>query len=215
VLIVAHQHRWPSPLGPKEDFMSFCRLPTRVALALALVAGIAGPAGATTIVANGGFETGDLTGWTHTGSISFDGVQCPGPSAVVAQGNCSFFSGAIGATSTLSQLLPTIIGQSYEIRFAFEPDGTNPSFFSASFGANTLFTRTNPPLSAFQFLSFVTTATASSTNLAFTFRDDPGFLFFDAVSVETFVPEPMTLSLVGLGLAAARLLHSRKRSPSA
>jgi hypothetical protein len=174
---------------------------------------VAGTAGAASIVVNGGFETGDFTGWTQSGNTGFNGVQCPGPSATVAQGNCSAFFGPVGSTGTISQTLTTIVGQSYDIRFAFLPDGGNPSSFSALFDGFTLLSATNPPASSsFQFLSFVRTANSTSTNLSFTFRDDPGFLFLDAVSVEAAVPEPMTLSLVGLGLGCARLLQSKRKS---
>jgi hypothetical protein len=194
--------------------MSLCRLAARVALALGLVTGVAGTAGATSIVVNGGFETGDFTGWTLGGNTGFTGVTCPGP-GFVPEGNCQAFAGPVGTNETISQSLPTVIGQSYEIRFAIDPDGGNPSLFSASFGANTLVNSTNPPDSPVQFLSFVRTATAGSTNLVFTFRDDPGFLFLDAVSVQAAVPEPMTLSLVGLGLGCARLFQSKRKSNQA
>jgi hypothetical protein len=184
-------------------------------LALAFVAGGARTAGATSIVVNGGFETGTLAGWTQSGNSAFNGVQCPGPvPAAVFEGNCSFFAGPVGSTSTLSQLLPTVIGQSYVVSFAWEPDGGNPSSFSAAFDGITMVSVTNTPASAYKFLSFIETATSSSTNLAFTFRDDPGFLLLDAVSVVP-TPEPMTLSLVGLGLAGARLFGLRKKSTQA
>jgi hypothetical protein len=194
--------------------MSLCRFATRVTLAVALVVGVAGPAGATSIVLNGSFETGDFTSWTLAGNTGFTGVQCPG-AGFAPDGNCDGFFGQVGSNGTLSQTLPTIIGQSYEIRFAWQPGGGSTSLFSAAFDGFTLFSATDAPASAFQFLSFVRTASAASTNLVFTFRDDPGFILLDAVSVQAAVPEPVTLSLVGLGLVGARLLGLRKKSTRA
>ena len=93
-----------------------------VALGFALATGptLAGP----TII-NGGFETGDFTGWTPTGDETFNGVQCPGPgSPAVFQGNCSAFFGPVGTLGGISQTLDSlIVGNAYTISFAFEPDG--------------------------------------------------------------------------------------------
>jgi hypothetical protein len=126
--------------------------------------------------------------------------------------------GPVGSNGTLTQNLATTVGESYLISFAWAPDAGAPSdlstTLSAAFGGTTLFSVTNPGASGFQSLSFVRTATTATTPLTFTFRDDPSFLLLDAVSVSlnavTTVPEPATLSLLGLGLAARYL--RRKRS---
>src|SRR5581483_9024216 len=103
------------------------------ALALAPLA-----AQATNIVANGGFETGDFTGWTQTGNTSFDGVQCPGPGPAVAAGNCSAFFGPVGSNGGITQNLSTVAGNAYQVDFDVLFDGGTPSFFSATFGGQTL-----------------------------------------------------------------------------
>jgi len=161
---------------------------------------------------NGGFETSDLTGWTEAGDNTFNGVSC-GPGATVAQGNCSYFAGPIGSNSTLSQSLATQPGTAYSISFSFEPDGGTPSHFAASFGGVTLVDVNNPAAqSSFQNFNFVRTATGSSTLLSFSFRDDTGFLFLDAVSVNAAaVPEPGTIALVGIGVVGMLGTSCRKR----
>jgi len=177
------------------------------ALAIAMAA-LFGPAANAAIVTNGGFETGDFTGWTQTGNASFNGVQCPGPASVFA-GNCDAFFGAVGSPGGISQNLSTIAGEQYNISFAFDPDGGVPSTFSAFFGATQLISLTNPADSPFALMSFNAYATSGSTALSFNFRDDPGFAFLDAVSV-TDVPEPVTLTIFGTGLVGVIVMRRRK-----
>lgn len=170
-------------------------------VALALTAW-AVPAQASNIVLNGSFETGDFTNWTLGGNTGFTGVQCPGLGSV-PDGSCDAFFGPVGSNGTLTQILPTVAGNVYTITFDLQTDGGNPSFFSAAFGSTTLMSVTNPSASAFLFHSFIATATSNTTALTFTFRDDPGFIFLDAVTV---APEPSSVILLGTGvLAVARL----------
>lgn len=171
-----------------------------VVAAMGLAVGVSGPAHAANLVVNGSFETGDFTGWTQTGNSGFTGVECPGaPFAGPGDGNCDAFAGPVGSDGGFSQTLPTLPGRFYNISFDFQPDGGTPSDFSALFGTSTLMSVTNPAASAYQVLSFTRPATSSSTTIAFNFRDDPGFLKLDSVSVA--VPEPGTMALLGIGMA--------------
>lgn len=185
------------------------RLGTIVA-AFGLAIAAATPARAANFVVNGGFETGDFTGWTLSGNTGFMGVQCPGPGPTVAQGNCSAFAGPVGSDGFLNQDLATSAGQSYVLSFEFEPDGGTPSEFAAAFGGTTLLDIVNPSASGFQTRSFLVTASGPVTTLSFSFRDDPGFIFFDAVSV-TATPEPASLLLMATGLLAGGFLIRRQR----
>jgi hypothetical protein len=161
----------------------------------------AGPANAAELVTNGSFETGDFTGWTQIGNTGFTGVECPGaPFAGPGDGNCDAFLGPVGSNGSLSQVLNTIPGRFYNINFDFQPDGGVTSFFSAVWDAQpALFSVTNPAASPYQVLHFTAQATAATTSLTFNFRDDPGFLKLDSVSVA--VPEPGSLALLGIGMA--------------
>jgi hypothetical protein len=174
-------------------------------LAVCVAPAQAGP----NLLNNGGFETGDFTGWTGTGDTTFNGVQCPGPGATVFQGNCSAFFGPVGTTGGISQsvnlgtpLVPV------HILFWVLFDGGNPSSFNATFGGVALdaFPLNNPAAGPTLY-HFGLLASGSQT-LAFSFRDDPGFIFLDGVEVR--IPEPATIALLGAALAGLGFSRRRK-----
>lgn len=193
-----------SPLKRKLSALMLC----------AAALGFCSSAGAATIVVNGGFETGDFTGWTQTGNTSFDGVQSPGPGSTVRAGNSSAFFGPVGSLGGISQTLTTIAGATYNVTFSFLPDGGNPSNFSASFDGVTLVSLTNPAAGPYIDYSFGAIATGTSTVLAFNFRDDPGFLFLDEVAVNQ-TPIPAALPLFAGGLGVLGLLARRRKQKAA
>lgn len=184
-----------------------------VGAALALSAGMVAPASADLV--NGGFEDGDFTGWTLSdpngdGSTAFTTVFCPGlGDPLVAEGFCAASLGATFDDDILSQTFATTPGTTYVLRFSFLWDGGTPADFTASIDGNPLFTRVDPPaLSSFRTAARLFTATGASTTLSFAFRDDPGFMMLDAVSVS--IPEPASAALLGLGLAGLALTKRRR-----
>lgn len=184
------------------------RKPFRMsAVAVAGALALAAPAMAANIVANGGFETGDLTGWSGTILTNpYSGVICLGAGSS-PEGLCEAFLGTDGAAGTLSQVLSTVAGQAYAVSFSFKPDGSTPSSFSVAFGNQSLYNIVSPASAAPQTFSFTGTAVGASTALVFNFRNDPGYFLLDAVSVAA-VPEPAPLALAAVGLVG--LLARRK-----
>ena len=169
-------------------------------------------------ITNGGFETGDFTGWTQFGDTSFSGVcqtsTCPGNFPPYA-GNYAAYFGPVGDTGGIFQDVPTVVGQLYTLTFylANQPSGGVPNFFQAQFG-NADFSLSNFPV-AFGWTEFQLTnvATSTSTLLEFTFRNDPGYWFLDNVGVTTgggTTPEPGTLVLFGSGLLGIAGVVRRK-----
>lgn len=169
------------------------------------------PSMATPSLVNGGFETGTFSGWTQFGMDLFDVVTCASPSALVYQGNCAASFAAFGETSGIEQLVTGLtVGETYRIDFAFQADGSAPSSFEATIGSSILMSLVNPVGQGYGQYSFLRTAISESETLRFTFRNDPGFMFLDAVTVA--VPEPSALVLASIGIGV--LAVSRRRSPA-
>ncbi len=184
----------------------------RYGLVAAAVA-FASPAMAATIVTNGGFENGDLSGWTQFGNTRSVGVA---PIAAF-EGQFAGFFGPPGSTGGIFQTLMTAVGSVYSYSFALANFGLPTNSFNASIGGTSVLTLTNVAPFAYRVYSGTFTATSTATDLRFTFQNDPGIFRLDAVSVNLIsgagaVPEPAAWAMMigGFGLAGAALRRRRK-----
>ena len=190
-----------------------------------LAVGVAGPAHGTNILVNGGFEDGNFTGWVQLLNTGFTDVTCPGPGPLVDEGNCSAELGPTGSDGVLAQGVNLTVGTHYLFTFAFLPDPVGapsaPTDFSAcfgagllacDFGATPLLQLTNPAVGPYHTYSFVVLATAPMETVSFSFQDNgpllQNVLHLDAVSLS--VPEPASMGLLGIGLAALFMSLRRK-----
>jgi hypothetical protein len=180
--------------------------------AVLLVSFLVAPCGAQ-LVTNGGFEDGNFSGWTQTGNTGFTSVS--NAAAYVHSGSYGAQLGPVGSDGFLSQSLVTVPGVTYNVTFWLKNVSGTPNDFSAMWGSDILLSLTDIAASAsFTEYSFNPVATASTTILEFGFRNDPGYLALDDVSVTgpvPTVPEPMSLFLFGAGLVGMTVIGRKNR----
>ncbi len=168
-------------------------------LALAVSLFFVQSAAATPLVVNGGFETGDFTGWTLSypswATVDNAGYYPP---------NSGLYSGTFGAIdyqtpNILSQNLATVAG-TYSVSFWLANDGTTPinNKFDADLDGTHLLTLLNAGPFAWTQYTFTATVSGPST-LTFTFFQLPAFFHLDDVSVSA-VPLPGSLVLLASAL---------------
>jgi hypothetical protein len=134
---------------------------------------------------NGGFETGDLTGW---GSDQ-EGASVTSDQRYVHSGIYGLKLGTVGPLGHLTQTLPTIPGSNYLISLWLNnTNGGSPNEFRVSWNQTLLYFATNMTNLAWTNIQLTVTASTTNDTLLFGFRQDPQYLGLDGVSVTSIGP---------------------------
>jgi hypothetical protein len=164
------------------------------------------------LVANCGFETGMLSGWTASPAGYLNQYYGVDTSDANSGTYGAYLAGQSGNV-TLSQTLATAIGTTYYVTFDLaHPDPNYAPYtnsFSVSFSGKTLYSESVQVFDYTQF-TFSCTATSASTLLQFAAFDPINFFSLDDVAVYP-APEPSTLALSVPFLLGGALAVTRRR----
>jgi hypothetical protein len=173
---------------------------------------------ATPLLINGGFETGDFSGWMLSGSTDSNVVDT---GAQHGEEYSAYF-GQAGMPASITQTLSTQVGHSYVVSFWLANLGgsmNNPSTvdsFEVRVGGNSLLALSDKTATEYMPMQVQFNATTDATDLAFFFRNDETYWLFDDVAIseqlaepEGNVPEPATMLMLMLGIGLIKLQRRR------
>ncbi len=161
------------------------------------------------VVQNGGFETGNFSGWTLVGNTTsgydiYNAVEGQGSGFdVVHSGNFGAFLGDTQLAS-LSQTIATVRGQYYLLSLWLNnPSSGEGQQFILSWNTNastpmTLFSVTSPPAFAWTNLQFLVSATDTNTTLQIQAENYANYFGLDDIAV-TPIPAPTFQTAVASG----------------
>ena len=160
-------------------------------------------------VQNCGFETGDLTDWTVSGTYSgpaYNGLLYGVENYNQYSGNYAAYFGSIGGEITLSQTLTNLIPSDvYTVTVELFNDTTPGNYvnnFSITLGGLTSQPLTQVAAGNYMIYTLRVGASSASPTLSLTSRNDAGFWNVDSIQViQTGTPEPTALRLCGVSLA--------------
>lgn len=141
------------------------------------------------LLANHGFETGDLSGWTLSGSTSFEGVSSTF-ATTPNSGSYSAFFGAVGTYNLISQTINTVVGDTYNLSFFLDNSGGPFSEAYAQWGGTQVWDV--QPAGTFGWNQFgvVLSATSASTTVTFGFEQVPSYFNLDDTSLVDLTANP-------------------------
>jgi PKD repeat protein len=153
------------------------------------------------LVLEGGFATGDFTGWTLTGDTSYTFVDNGSQSRIPPySGSYEAVLGTSGARGYISQSLSTTAGATYFLSFWFDNPFGDPGEFLVSWNGKPLLDTTNPVSESWTNMQFEVSATGASTVLQFGFQDDYDWFGLDDISVVSARPFLAGVRLSGRNL---------------
>jgi hypothetical protein len=169
-----------------QDILSWTYQPIPVPAVASLTVSVAT---SPNLVNNGGFETGDFTGWTLSGDRGDDGIVTgPADNVKVHSGTHAAHAGPNNLVF-LTQTLATTAGASYNLDFWLSnPVDGGGTEWLVKVGATgttltTLMDVHNAPRFNYTHFTFTFTASSSSTDLQFGLANPPDEFYLDDVSV--------------------------------
>ena len=154
------------------------------------------------ILLNGGFETGTFTNWTQSGSSTFSRVATGSTYAHSGRYGAALWSDGTKAQGFLSQSLSTTPGAAYLISFWLDSSSnTKPNDFQVSWDGNVLLDKTNVGNTGWTNIQLTVTATATTSTLQFGYLSGSYYFGLDDVSVLPVAhPNLASVSLSGTNL---------------
>jgi len=133
------------------------------------------------LVVNGGFETGDFSGWTQFGDSGFDGVDGFYPHTGSFQ---AYFGSEDPAGSGIRQNLTASAGDRLIVSFWITTDfGDVPNSCSVTLDGQTVAELTDFTNTIYRFFTATITATSANPELVFTFVNGVDYFELDDVTV--------------------------------
>jgi hypothetical protein len=141
------------------------------------------------LLRNGGFETGDLSGWSQSGDTSFTHVLTgPADGVTIHSGSHALEIGPV-SLGFITQTLLTTPGASYALTFWLShPYGLSSNEWLMRVGGVTLMDVHDAGAFLYTQFTFTFTASSSSTSVQFGMFDQVGYYYLDDVSVTTGGP---------------------------
>lgn len=180
----------------------------------------AAPAQAIELLSNGGFETGDFSGWTQGGNSDFtyvvSGLSPNGEYSGPQSGTYYAYAGPGTTDGTLSQTFVDNPGDKLAISGWAIGNNMGPSYVNFLFNNALIVSTANPvPDQPWTQYSFGVTATGNDT-FSLAFRDDPAFIGLDGFSVSSSVsatplPSSWTMMIAGFAVMLGFLWRKQRR----